>query len=59
MCFYVIHRERCYCSSSLCMLVGVLGVAYVIIASMYLVKCAFFSERSNISLRAKVELRRG
>ena len=40
------------------MLVGVLGVTYVIIASVHLVKCALFSKRRNISIRAKVELGR-
>ncbi len=41
------------------MLVGVLGVAYVIIVREYLVKCAvlLFLERRNIYTRAKAKLR--
>lgn len=56
VCFCVIHRERCYCSSCLsaclCMLVGV-GIAHVIIASVDLVKCVFFLREATARLGLK------
>lgn len=51
--------------AAVCMTVGVLVIVYVITARVYFMKCEFCvfvgrqGESSNISIRAKVELRRG